>query len=175
MQLYVLAANILRPRPPGVPTRGSNNKQTYATRKSSLDGFGNAAVRLEAEIGFDLFPPPQPADAKPEQAVLESVGRSLYFCIPRNEKLIAYWDTVADRLFKIRNSLSLQGVFRQLPLYEPPIDPALLIKASALGLDIGTVLSGADQPLPLVRFQVLIQKAAEICQEVKSLGNSLLS
>ncbi|MCI0564614.1 MAG: hypothetical protein MN733_39605 [Nitrososphaera sp.] len=32
-----------------------------------------------------------------------------------------------------------------------------------------------NQPLPLVRFQFLVQKAAEICQEVKSLGNNLLS
>jgi hypothetical protein len=37
------------------------------------------------------------------------------------------------------------------------------------------VVSGANQPLPLVRFQLLLQKAAEICQEVKSLGSNLLA
>ena len=88
---------------------------------------------------------------------------------------MSYWDTVADRLFKIRNSLNLQGVFRQLPLFEPPIDPALLARAAASGLDIGAVIAGVNQPLPLVRFQVLIQKATEICAEVKSLGGALLS
>ena len=40
---------------------------------------------------------------------------------------------------------------------------------------MAAILNGVNQPLPLVRFQLLVQKAAEICQEVKALGNSLLS
>lgn len=95
--------------------------------------------------------------------------------MPRNDKLLSYWDTVADRLFKIRNSLNIQGIFRQLALFEPPIYPALLARAAAAGLDVGAIVTGLNQPLPLVRFQLLVQKAAEICQEVKSLGNNLLS
>ena len=106
---------------------------------------------------------------------MRSLGKALYFCVPRNDKLLGYWDTVADRLFKIRNSLNIQGVFRQLALFEPPIDPALLARAAAAGLDVGAIVNGLNQPLPLVRFQLLVQKAAEIVQEVKSLGNSLLS
>lgn len=82
---------------------------------------------------------------------------------------------MADRLFKIRNSLNLQGIFRQLALFEPPIDPAMLARAAAAGLDVGSVVNGLNQPLPLVRFALLVQKAAEIVQEVKSLGSNLLS
>ena len=102
--------------------------------------------------------------------MLRSLGKTLYFCVPRNDKLLGYWDTVADRLFKIRNSLNFQGVFRQLPLFEPPIDPALLARAAAAGLDVGAIVNGLNQPLPLVRFQLLVQKATEICQEVKVAG-----
>jgi hypothetical protein len=40
-------------------------------------------------------------------------------------------------------------------------------------LDVGAIANGLNQPLPLVRFQLLVQKAAEVVQEVKSLGNSL--
>src|SRR6185437_11756711 len=95
--------------------------------------------------------------------------------VPRNDNLLRYWDTVADRLFKIRNSLNIQGVFRQLALFEPPIDPALLARAAASGIDVTAIVNGLNQPLPLVRFQLLVQKASEIAQEVKVLGNSLLS
>ena len=95
--------------------------------------------------------------------------------MPRNDKLLSYWDMVADRLFKIRNSLNIQGVFRQLPLFDPPIDPAMLARAAAAGLDVGAIVSGLNQPLPLVRFRVLANQAAEICQEVKSLGGQLLA
>jgi hypothetical protein len=175
LQLYVLAANLLGPRPQAVPRKGSVRPQTYASLKADLDELGNALVHLEAEIPFDITPHPGEAGPGDQLATLRSLGSSLYFCVPRNDKLLGYWDTVADRLFKIRNSLNIQGIFRQLALFDPPIDPALLARATAAGLDIGSVVNGLYQPLPLVRFNLLIQKAQEICQEVKSLGGNLLS
>ncbi len=173
--LYVLAANILGPRPQPVPKKGSVRPQTYANLRADLDELGNVLREVETDIPFDLTPHPTDVTDLEQAVTLKSIGNALYFCIPRNDKLLGYWDTVADRLFKIRNSLNIQGIFRQLPLFEPPIDPALLAKAAAAGLDLGAVISGINQPLPLVRFQLLIQKATEICQEVKSLGNNLLS
>ena len=174
-QLYVLAANILGPRPQAVPKKGSIRPHTYASLKQDLDALGNALVDLESDIPFDVAPHPGDASDSEPLHMLSSVGRALYFCTPRNDKLLSYWDTVADRLFKIRNSLNIQGIFRQLPLFEPPIDPALLARAAAAGLDVGAIVSGMNQPLPLVRFQLLAQKAAEVCQEVKSLGANLLA
>ncbi|WP_088087570.1 hypothetical protein [Bacillus sp. OV166] len=174
-QIYVLAALILGNRPQVIPKKGTLAPLTYASKRNEWDEFGNTMEKLESEIPFDLAPLPMTGGADDRFAALSSIGTTLYFCVPRNDKLLSYWDTVADRLFKIRNSLNLQGIFRQLPLFEPPIDPALLARAAATGLDVGAVVSGINQPLPLVRFQLLIQKAGEICQEVKSLGNNLLS
>jgi hypothetical protein len=37
------------------------------------------------------------------------------------------------------------------------------------------VIAGINQPLPLVRFQSLVQKALEICREAQALGAALLS
>lgn len=174
-QLYVLAANLLGPRPQEVPRKGVQAPQTYASLRSRLDEFGNALTDVEADLPFDAMAQvPESADGAP-MAALQSVAASLYFCVPRNDKLLGYWDTVADRLFKIRNSLDIHGVFRRLPLFDPPIDPALLAKAAAAGLDVGAIVAGLGQPLPLVRFAVLVGKAAELCQEVKSLGGQLLS
>ncbi|MFH0728223.1 MAG: hypothetical protein V2B19_18025 [Pseudomonadota bacterium] len=175
MQYYVLAANILGPNPQAIPKRGSLVKQTYASLRNDLDEFGNTARELEPEIAFDLVGSPQPIEGSPEDGPLESIGRSLYFCVPRNDKLLGYWTTVADRLFKIRNSLNLQGVFRQLPLFPPPIDPAMLARAVAAGVDVASIIAGTAAPLAPVRFQILLQKAVEICQEVKSLGGQILS
>src|SRR5205823_14043900 len=125
---------------------------------------------LESEIPFDLAPQPGDGSESERFVTIKSLGKTFVFCVPRNDKLLGYWDTVADRLFKIRNSLNIEGVFRQLPLFEPPIDPGLLVRAAAAGLDVGAIVSGINQPLPLVRFQVLVQKASELCQEVKALG-----
>jgi len=144
--------------------------------RKDLKQFGVVLRDVEADIPFDLLPHPD-TQAKEDArlATVRSIGRALYFCVPRNDKLLSYWDTVADRLFKIRNSLNIQGVFRQLALFEPPIDPAMLARAAAAGLDVGAIVNGLNQPLPLVRFAFLVQKATEIAQEVKSLGNQLLS
>jgi hypothetical protein len=99
----------------------------------------------------------------------------LYFCISPNEKLLSYWDTIADRLFKIRNCMNIEGLVRNVPLFQPPIDPALLVKAAAAGVDISSAINDLYAPMPYYRFQVLIRKAQELCQELKSLGGTLLA
>jgi hypothetical protein len=176
MMLYVLAANILGPRPLPVPKKGTVRPQNYANLRNDLAQFGTVMRDMEPDLPFDLMPFPTADSGDNDRlATLRSLGKALYFCVPRNDKLLGYWDTVADRLFKIRNSLNIHGVFRQLALFEPPIDPAMLARAAAAGLDVGAIVNGLNQPLPLVRFAFLVQKAAEIVQEVKSLGNNLLS
>jgi len=175
LQIYILAANILGPRPQEVPVKEAKRPQTYASLRSHLDAFGNAMVGMETEVPFDLAPHPHKVAKTEKASSISGMGQSTYFCTPRNDQLLQYWVTVADRLFKIHNSLNIQGIFQQVPLFEPPIDPALLARAAAAGLDISAIVTGLNQPLPLVRFTYLLQKATEACQEVKSLGGNLLS
>lgn len=175
-QLYVLTANLLGPKPQRIPPRGITKPKTFAQlRANGLDRLGNALVELEAQFPFNLsFPTTKGIDTD-QSNPLFGIGRTLYFCIPRNEKLLGYWDTVADRLFKIRHCMNIEGVVRQLPLFQPPIDPGMLVKAAAGGIDISSLVSGLNQPLAPVRSMLLIQKALEICAEVRGLGGALLS
>jgi hypothetical protein len=176
-QLYVLAANILGERPQRIPPRGTVRSKTFAQLKSEgLGPIGNALVELEGQFPFNLATPDSGtgggnADASP----LFGIGRTLYFCIPRNDKLLGYWDAVADRLFKVRNCMNIQGVVRPLALFDPPIDPGMLVKAAAAGIDVGSIVGGLNQPVGPVRCLFLIQKALELCGEVRGLGNALLS
>src|SRR5207247_10043339 len=62
-----------------------------------------------------------------------------------------------------------------VPLCAPPIQPGLLVRAAAAGIDISILLNDVDAPLPPYRFTVLVQKASELCAEVKALGQALLS
>jgi hypothetical protein len=174
-QLYVLAANLLGPRPEQVPLKGLQVTQTYGSLRGGLDAFSNAVREIEADLPFDLAPAPTPVSDEAPLATLTGLGSALYFCVPRNDTLLAYWDTVAERLFKIRNSLTIEGVFRQLPLFDPPIDPGMVARAAAAGLNVAAVVSGLNQPLPLVRFRSLVAQASRLCQEVRGLGGQLLS
>ncbi len=172
-QLYILAADILGPRPVDVPPQESVSNKTYNDLESALDDFSNALIEAETFIEFPYQGSvPSPFSSQTIQAIAPKI---FYFCVPKNDQLLGYWDTVADRLFKIRNCMNIEGAVRQLPLFEPPIDPALLVQAAAAGLDLGSVLNSLNVALSPYRFTVLIQKALELCSEVKALGSAMLS
>ncbi|MCB9489598.1 MAG: insecticidal toxin protein [Deltaproteobacteria bacterium] len=188
MQMYVMAANILGEHPQAIPQDELARKKgkTYNELLGHVESYSEA---VENGICY------QPQFAKRQKSgytIIDASGNESfyevkqyrlfrilsfapYFCLAKNDQILEYWDVVADRLFKIRNSLNIKGIFRQLPLFEPPIDPALLVRATAAGIDIGSVVAGLNQPLPLIRFRLLLQKAIEITQEVKSFGDKLLA
>ena len=185
---YVLAANILGPRPQSMPAPGTTSPRNFLQLKQAgLDRLSDALVDLEAQFPFNLTGGPGssgPAGsgtsggvngAGDQSGALFGIGRSLYFCVPVNQNLLAYWDTVADRLFKIRNSENIQGLAQQLPLFDPPLDPGMLVRAAGAGLDIGSIVSGLNQPPSPVRSLFLIGKSLEIAGEVRSLGAGLLA
>lgn len=167
-QLYILAAEILGERPVTI-TRPETDALDFATVRERLDDFANVLIDLETELPAEITPRTTAPDELPPNLIL-------YFCIPSNQKLLAYWDTVADRLFKIRHCMNIEGQVRQLPLFEPPIDPALLVRATAAGLDLRQALSQIGAVgLPFYRYSYMYQKALELCNDVRSLGTALLS
>ena len=203
-QIYMLAWEILGGKPEKIPSSNSKDLSYGQLKEedSLFDEFSNKLVLLEEKIQVTVIRQQQPIGIyhngiipingsskfnaskslptveinshkkwqKTETIMLES----LYFCIPENEKLAGYWGTVSDRFFKLRNCMNIDGALRQLPLYEPPIDPALLVRAKAMGLSIADVLNDMNAILPHYRFQFMLQKAMEYTQEVKGLSSAFL-
>lgn len=161
--LYMLAAEILGKKLEGVPPRSKPAEKSFSAIQDQLDRFSNVKTEIELFVSGD------------NTASEDDNLRMPYFCLPKNDYLLKYWDTVADRLFKIRHCMNIEGVVRQLALFEPPIDPALLVRATAAGLDLDTVLNDINTNLPHYRFQVMLQKANELCNDVKMLGGMFLS
>ncbi len=173
-QLYIIAAKLLGSRPQKLPERGRQQPQTFAQlRASGLDKINQAMVKFENDLPFTGRA--TTGESATELTGLLGIGRTFYFCIPKNDKLLGYWDTVADRLFKIRHCMNIEGIVRELPLFEPPIDPALLVRAAAQGIDLSSVLNDMSTPLPFYRFNTLLAKALELANELRSLGAALLA
>ena len=174
---YVLAASILGPRPQVMPQPTAASPRNFRQLKQAgLDRMSDALVSLEAQFPFNLVTGPGAGGTPDDQSrALFGIGRSLYFCVPQNQKLLAYWDTVADRLFKIRNSENIKGVVQQLPLFDSPLDPGMLVQAAGAAIDVGSIVSGLNQPVGPVRSLLLIGKALEIAAEVRALGSELLA
>lgn len=171
-QLYIMAGHLLGPRPEKIPPQTRPRPECYASLRGKLDTFAEAMVLLENEYPFSGK---MTGHAKADSGGMQSLSRTLYFCAPRNTKLFELWDVVEDRLYKIRNCLNIQGVFRQLALFDPAIDPGLLVQAAAGGADLGSVMSDLQSPLPPYRFSYMLQRSLEMCNECRSFGAALLS
>lgn len=178
VQMYILAAEILGPKSAEVP--GPKNSTAYSVKKLLNYGNGvlnNAFVTYEDTILSGRYrekETPQRLLPGNTMQLAHTTGMMFYFNVPRNETLMGYWDTVADRLYKIRNSLNIEGVKRTLALFAPPIDPAMLVKAKANGVSISDALADASSALPYYRFKVMVAKAIEIVRDVQRVGQELM-
>ena len=168
-QLYLLASKILGPRPTQIEPRVLPEDKTYLELADRLDAFSNALVEIETYV------PPRPRGWTCKGGHALTLPTMPYFCTPPNEQLLAYWDKIDDRLFKIRHCMDIEGRVRQLPLFEAPIDPGMLVRARAAGVDIGEVLAGLSSPRPSRRFEVMLRRAQDLVSDVRQLGSSLLS
>lgn len=173
IQLYVLAFNLLGERP-----EARQNRQV-----KPVGSYDDILTDLR-QVSIDTVPDfLMPTPWRPEPTPTTSVGFNPHhsvttrFCVPENSQLLGYWDRVDDRLYKIRHSLNIDGVFRSLALFQPPIDPAALVRAVAgggLAAGISNALAGVSGSVPHYRYSVMLDKAKEVTSYAMGLGASLL-
>ncbi|MBX9243733.1 toxin [Actinotalea ferrariae] len=175
VQRYVLAANILGRRPEVLPPTARRPVRSFLDLRAQLQSVGDVLVDLESELPLNHTPAPPSSGAASGSAGTGWVARAPYFCVPRNDRMLAYWDRVEDRLVKIRNSMSIEGVPRQLALFEPAIDPGVLVRAAATGVDLAGAVAAWRTPMGAVRAPTLIRMASEVCADVRNLGAALLA
>ncbi|MBK8656486.1 MAG: hypothetical protein IPN20_21820 [Haliscomenobacter sp.] len=180
MMLYVLAADILGPQPTaaGDCKMADDQTLTYDNILERAKEIGDFLIELE---NWNLENTPETPEyepvAPPDTATDPATGLTgtLAFCIPENKDLLEYWKRVSDRLYKIRHCLDINGQRRMLPLYQPPIDPMLLVRAKAMGLSLDQVLDMVYGDIPPYRFVFLLERARQYAQTVQAFGSALLS
>lgn len=177
-QLYMLAKQVLGRRP--IRFDHPKHEGTVWTYDSLTLALDNEELLTENAVASQ---PTDEAELESSEAMASSAEQdqsvpllpTLAFCLPPNGDLVRYWDTVDDRLFKIHHCMNIEGIVRELPLFEPPIDPALLVAAAAAGVDLSSVLNDIQGGLPKRRFKPLFARAVEIARDAQSFGASLLS
>ncbi len=134
---------------------------TTRRRAMSVAGIGPARMRQPtgAARGFALGPVRQMNPA---------------FCLPSNPALQGRRDRVADRLFKVRNCLDIDGKPRELALLAPELDPSALTRMKADGLTIDDVAASTAGALPPYRFLYIVDRAKALASTVASVGSALL-
>ncbi|KAF5578163.1 toxin subunit [Fusarium subglutinans] len=117
-------------------------------------------------------------DIDPNRETHRSFIMSSYFCVPLNPKFKKLRSLVHERLHNIRDSLDINGNPIVYALREPLIDPGALLSLNpggAMGGDMAMVLADQNMPLTRYRFDVKINKALELCGELRSLADRFLA
>ncbi|KAI0435137.1 hypothetical protein F5Y09DRAFT_327808 [Xylaria sp. FL1042] len=163
IQRYVEASHLFGPPSLQVPQLGKKSVWSYnnLVTKVGLDSFSNALVHMELEFPFR-------ADYVGSSEPVPFIQTN-YFCIPANPQVASLRVLLEDRLYKCRNSLDIDGHKQSLPLFEPPIDPGALVRAAAAGIGPSAVVSDLASPMPRYRFVYLLERALELCRELKEI------
>ncbi|NEQ66041.1 MAG: hypothetical protein F6K21_11170 [Symploca sp. SIO2D2] len=164
--LYFLANDILGPRPRNLGLKPAPEPKTYNTLNLGLPQSIAAIAQLE-----HFLPTAKTELASTDVFPLETIID--YFGVNENQDFVAYWERVEDRLYKIRNGMNIQGIERSLALYQPPIDPAQLVKAQAAGGGLVSFPAGSN--VPHYRFDVILARARNMTADVIQLGATLLA
>ncbi|KAK3360761.1 hypothetical protein B0T25DRAFT_629734 [Lasiosphaeria hispida] len=187
VQKYVEAMHVFGPSPEMATELNKNRKfKSYNQLSHLMDDFSNASVA--SRLSFPYFVPLADRGGnadKDDPDDLPGFPRTRYFGIQANKDFLKLRALIEDRLFKIRNSLDINGNPRTLNLWDPPINPMDLVKAvAAAGGNVQAALHGDNglltpsvngRVLPRKRFAVLLAKAFELCAELKASSGALLS
>jgi hypothetical protein len=177
IQLYVLASHIYGPPGQKIPKRAKKKVQTYRSALDKWDAFSNAMVQMEIMFPFSINQIDVPlgrASGVEGLANIFGFASTGYFCVPDNLELRALRTTIDDRLFKIRHCQDINGIERKLPLYEPPIDPGLLVAATAAGLSLSSVLNDLNASMSNYKFKHLLRVALDMCEHLRRLGKAFV-
>ena len=171
---YLVAAAEMGRRPETVPQRAAMPSRTYAELMPDLDALGNVFFEAETRLAPLTAGSGSSTTGTASAGVLQR-GAIGYFGIPQNDKMLALWDLVEDRLYKIRNGMNIDGVQIQLPLFPPPIDPALFAQALGTGSTLADVMSALSAAPPLYKYRAAYRQATELAELVVRIGASLTS
>lgn len=169
--LYVLAERILGRRPQLHEDDSNRPALNYKEKIGKWDDFANYWIDVGTQVSGNV----QTGSGSTDGIKQPNPDGMLYFCMPFNDKISSYWDVVEARLSNVHNCRNIDGITRTLPLMDAQIDPELLIRATAAGLDLSEVISGLYAPPPYYRYSILSARAAELANEAKALGAAMLS
>ena len=182
IQRYLEASQLFGPRPRKAPPLGSKAVKTFAQIDKTLNSISNAGVDMEFEFPYSCNPRFRGSRGtrqlwqRERNRILSLVSRRLHtFVSLQHPKMAALRDLIDDRLFKIRNCQDINGNVRSLALWEPPLDPGVIEQAQAVGISPSPLLADMDAPMPNYRFLFMLQKAFELCAELKSVGEAFLA
>lgn len=89
-----------------------------------------------------------------------------------NEKLIACRETINQRLFNLRNGLSITGQHLYLPIFSSPADPRNMLESQVNNINSEKKLT--NKKMLMYRFPAVIENAKSLVAQLIEFGDKLL-
>lgn len=90
-----------------------------------------------------------------------------------NDKLISLRETINQRLFNLRNGLSINGQRLYLPIFSSPTDPRNVLESQVNNINIEKTL--INKKMLMYRFPAVIENAKNLVAQLIEFGDKLLS
>lgn len=172
--MYVWAYDLLGPKPQQIGTVRQGEAKSYDEIEKFYEGAGKIPqfiIDLEKKIQkygeeHDFIPVSEEVPFNDIRA---------YFGVPENDQILLLWDIVEDRLYKLRNSLDINGAPRITALFEPAVDINAMVKAAAAAADAAPGSLTRHSGLYPYRFSYIIEQAKALASQLTQLGVSMLS
>ena len=128
-----------------------------------------ALEQFERDLDFSLADFPATAEAPPLFGLLAIEP----FKQPINEQLLALYDLPGQRLYNLRNNLTIDGKPLNIPFFSPPTDPNQLLRDLAAGTG-GPRPMGGQLVVGAFRWRVSYEAALRAVQTLQEYGSQLL-
>lgn len=96
-----------------------------------------------------------------------------WFRLPVNTRLLDLWEQLDQRLFNLRNNLTLDGRPMTLALYEAPANPLDLLREQLAGSNVSLRRLGAQGSIPPYRFAVMLPRARDSVDMLTRFGEQV--
>lgn len=169
---YNKALKLLGRRPQKLESNKDKQPKCFSQllEEGSCYGYHGESYSDDSQVNVN------PADTVELQANTDcfSALNQNYFCQPNNPKAQEYFDLLDQRMFNLMNCRDIDGEIRALPLYQPRIDPFLLIKADMSGLNLRDLLSQEISNSGL-KFSSQVPLVSELINVASGLNSELHS
>jgi hypothetical protein len=188
---YIRCLEILGPAPePLEPTPSAqespNNYHCFADLENNPPGDASLPVIIESALpplqATPTNSPTLPADSFPWSTAANLISApdpvtsapAMVFCIPPDTSFDQLRQRATTKINNIRAGLNFNGQPQVYSTFGTRIDPALLARAAAAGIDLSNATSGVAAPPRYLRFAVLLQRAKDFAGELERVSGSLL-
>lgn len=161
---YARASSLLGPRPDMLVAN--------YWHPTSLSGLASTADTILSPSAVAQLPPSLAQYSRVNHQHWQALNYPQQFRQPVNPDLVSLWDWLEQRLFTLRNNLTIDGKMMSLAMYEAAADPRELLRAQNQGA-LSRLSARLATAAPPYRFRAMLPRTRSAVELLSRFGEQL--